>query len=264
MNVITEWVNDMFDWFKQEAKVKKFLASADTSKVDPMIVQMWTDDPGSWTIADIKAEIKMANRMAVEEFAWLRQDQAEAAQMEAEWNEPVWDYTPPDCTLVAACLIDTKFTPAKKLGVKTVLCLRAGPWDHEHEIEVDGKLIQRLEGPYDEASWNKVEAGERDGNIVPLENLAPSLVEVFEIQQSPTKPVTVRARTRNTLQPDSPVTGKWSDEVILDTIFWRGAKNWESPAIEQLLGATDPSGRRPSRPKKPGKWSDKYVVKRLK
>lgn len=159
-----------------------------------------------------------------------------------------------------AHLFDTRHTPAADLEVRRVVLVRAGPWDHAREAEIDGEVRGPLEGAYDEASWNAVHRGVRLGDIVPTNGLTLAGCEAFEAPAG-MAPVTVRFRT-STARGGYDEPSRWNDPVTLDTVYWRGATDHQSPAVEQLMGATDPSGRHPSPPADPATCT-RYVVARL-
>ena len=221
-------------------EIRKLLDEAGVPHDDPVIVQ---HDPwGGLPLADWKQQIA-------------------DLQGALDWHDESAEVSfAPDCTVVAAHLFDTRHTPARDFGVERVVIVRAGPWDHGREAEINGQVVQRLEGAFDEDSWDAVHRGERVGSIVPVNYLALPLLEAFECPVTD-GPVIVRFRTGTERGMYGEPSG-WSDLMTLDTVYWRGATNHESPAIEKLMGATDPSGRQPSPPADPATCTE-YIVARL-
>ena len=213
--------------------VRVLLDKARVPHDDPVITQH--DPYGGLPIGDWKQQI--ADVAAVLDWA----DESEGVMIA------------PDVKIVAAHLFATTGTGGRKLPgwdeakVDRALLIRAEPWDHAREVEINGGKPQR-----------PVEFG--DGGLADEEQdgLMLALVEAFACPTT-VDPVSVRVRN-STDRGGYQEPGQWSDPVLLDTVFKQGGR--ESPAVQKLMGATDPTGRMPSAPADPAKCTE-YVVAKL-
>lgn len=208
--------------------VRKLLDEHRVPYDDPIILQH--DPYGGLSLSEWKREIKQL----AEGLDWHEESEEE--------------YIPPDCTVVAAHLFDSTNLPGwSDHGIKRALLVRAGPWDHEREAEINGKIVQKVEFS--------------DGGLADEKQngLQLALVESFACPNV-RAPVKVRFRTINHQDPNG-IKGKWSNYIVLDTIYEQGGR--ESPAVQALMGADDQSGRRPSPPADP-KTCKQWIVERLK
>lgn len=160
----------------------------------------------------------------------------------------------PDVKVVAAHLFSTTGTNDRKLpgwsdnGIDRALLIRAEPWDHAREVSINGGPAQR-----------PVEFG--DGGLADeqQDGLMLALTESFECPVT-RNPVSVRVRTSvDRGGYDEP--SRWSEPMVLDTVYRQGGR--ESPAVQKLMGATDPTGRMPAAPADPATCKQ-YVVATLK
>lgn len=211
-------------------EVRKLLDAASVPHDDPIITQ---HDPEGLSLADWQPVI----------------DELAAG---LDWHdETEEEYIPPDCTVVAAKLFTTKGIAGwGDHGIHRALCVRAGPWDHSREAEIDGKVVRPVEFS--------------DGGISdePQNGLMLALVECFACPVTQA-PVTVRFRTLNHQDPDGGVKGNWTSAFVLNTVYVSGGR--ESPAVQALLGATDTTGRNPSPPADPStckQWIDTVLTER--
>ena len=160
----------------------------------------------------------------------------------------------PDVKIVAAHLFATTGTGGRKLPgwsdakIDRALLIRAEPWDHAREVEINGGKPQRPVEFSDGGLADELQDG-----------LMLALVECFACPVT-RNPVKVRVRN-STERGGYQEPGQWSEPVVLDTVYKQGGR--ESPAVQALMGATDPTGRMPSRPSDPAKCKE-YEVATLK